>query len=639
MVTRRQIRSLHKSVWRVITVCALMFSALIACEVALTPSLVSAEQPKARQPVKPVPSVATLGVTGVDYPNGQFRLTGQNMWTENEGAFNFTEVSRDATSVFLQDESRGVRLQLDLKQKQIIYSDANTKPTLLYAISKVLTSPSDAKQPRPKKPLPGNVTPPSPAVVNPPEAAVTPPAAVGHLSPAPPVSTPNPELSVATGEKLIDLGEPPLSDAEMNAVMTWISARVSALTVPFCWRQSYGNTAGKVLVCPSNLEQNGGLCYTSCKLGYAGAGPVCWQTCDGPPTFTRKARVGRPPQFRDDGAFCFKPEPYGRGAGYVVWDEAACKRDGLAKESGGCEQCLALHYPKCKPGFHATGCNICSPDCPAGMTDIGISCAKQSYGRGAGTVVTACEPGMEKDPAGALCYPTCKADYHMVGPVCWQNCPAQQPFECAAGCATNQGECASGTANQVISPITAAISLVTFGAGAAVAKGVQAASAAARFAASANRLKASYQAVKRAMELAKGNLKELVGGAENFEKLKRVKKVGGKVYAVATDIGQVVDQFSQEFADNFDVLTSPEIGAEIDKRFGKEAARQVKRQWGIRHLTLMLQTDGGFQTAQSVVSTVAAVDPTGLVGVADAFMKPICSNNAPFPVVHPLYTR
>ena len=35
--------------------------------------------------------------------------------------------------------------------------------------------------------------------------------------------------------------------------------------------------------------------------------------------------------------------------------------------AGNCEESGLVVYPKCKPGFHAVGCCICSPDCPAGM--------------------------------------------------------------------------------------------------------------------------------------------------------------------------------------------------------------------------------------------------------------------------------
>src|SRR5262249_38541539 len=52
---------------------------------------------------------------------------------------------------------------------------------------------------------------------------------------------------------------------------------------------------------------------------------------------------------------------------------------------------ITLVYPKCKTGFHAVGTNFCSPDCPSGWDDWGVSCRKQNrrdncgvYGRAAG---------------------------------------------------------------------------------------------------------------------------------------------------------------------------------------------------------------------------------------------------------------
>ena len=79
-------------------------------------------------------------------------------------------------------------------------------------------------------------------------------------------------------------------------------------------------------------------------------------------------------------------EPYGRGAGYA-WQfgdglnlDDAWRRC-LADNSQGCEQCILIVYPKCAEGYHAVGCNICSPDCPADMTDLGVSCEKPMYDR------------------------------------------------------------------------------------------------------------------------------------------------------------------------------------------------------------------------------------------------------------------
>jgi hypothetical protein len=178
-------------------------------------------------------------------------------------------------------------------------------------------------------------------------------------------------------------------------------------------KPSYGRGAGVPPTDCGSKVMDAGLCYDRCRDGYKGVGPVCWQSC--------------PSAFRDDGAFCAKPQPYGRGGGYP-WQfgdapfsldgaRARCERDHGA---GRCEQDGAIIYPKCRAGFHAAGCCICSPNCVDGMNDIGVSCAKKSYGRGVGTVPTRCQGGMQMD--AGLCYQPCKPDFNGVGPVCWGKC-------------------------------------------------------------------------------------------------------------------------------------------------------------------------------------------------------------------------
>ncbi|KAG2431573.1 hypothetical protein HXX76_009587 [Chlamydomonas incerta] len=155
-------------------------------------------------------------------------------------------------------------------------------------------------------------------------------------------------------------------------------------------------------------DPNGLLCYPACRAGYYMVGPVCWQSC--------------PSGYTNTGAHCLKPAPYGRGAGYP-WKfgdglsfDAARKRCEKANP-GGCEKNGEVYYPKCRSGYSAVGCCTCSPSCPSGMTDIGVSCQKQSYGNGAGYALGC---GSSEDKSGTFCYPQCKAGYTGVGFLCWQ---------------------------------------------------------------------------------------------------------------------------------------------------------------------------------------------------------------------------
>ncbi len=190
-----------------------------------------------------------------------------------------------------------------------------------------------------------------------------------------------------------------------------------------CQKGSYGRGAGHIpTACPAGQENDAGLCYPVCGPGYYGVGPVCWQAC--------------PPGFVDTGLDCLKPAPYGRGTGW--WTQARCE----AGTGGACEEWGGLWYPVCAPGFHPVGCCVCSPDCPAGMTDVGVSCQKNTYGRGVGRVPAICPAGQEDD--AGLCYPVCADGYSGVGPVCWQNCPPDMR-DTGVDCLKNTGDRGVGT--------------------------------------------------------------------------------------------------------------------------------------------------------------------------------------------------
>jgi hypothetical protein len=129
-----------------------------------------------------------------------------------------------------------------------------------------------------------------------------------------------------------------------------------------CLPKQYDRGIGVPMKCASGLIQSGAICYRPCKAGYTMVAGVCWQSAC-------------PAGFRDDGAMCAKPAAYGRGFGYAAWQEAKCE----AAHPEGCEEDGLMWYPKCREGFHHVASNFCSPDCPSGMTDTGVSCLKKTY--------------------------------------------------------------------------------------------------------------------------------------------------------------------------------------------------------------------------------------------------------------------
>jgi hypothetical protein len=180
-----------------------------------------------------------------------------------------------------------------------------------------------------------------------------------------------------------------------------------------CIISAYGREAGQAPnTCRGDTQQREGRCFGSCTAGYTEFEMSCYQSC--------------PNGFRDDGLFCAKPAAYGRGAGYAIWDNDKCN----SEHKQGCEQHGLVHYPRCRDGYHAFGCCICSSNCPAGMSDIGISCAKQIYRR-TDQGGLQCLQGMNLE--GGQCYWPCDGAYNPDGRLCLGKCPAG--FEqCGAIC-------------------------------------------------------------------------------------------------------------------------------------------------------------------------------------------------------------
>jgi len=272
--------------------------------------------------------------------------------------------------------------------------------------------------------------------------------------------------------------------ARVGALVALLAASALA-QADFCWRDSYGRSVGTIPTDCGSKENDAGLCYNKCSGGYKGVGPVCWKGC--------------PAGFTDNGVGCTKPGPYGRGAGYP-WkfgdglnDNGMFKRCRAAHPEG-CEKNGAVVYPKCKPGYHQVGCCICSPDCPSGFTDLGVSCTKPTQTRGAGTIPTACSGGKQYD--AGLCYTQCKSGFSGVGPVCWGQCPASMPVACGAGCATTKDDCSGAVRDQVMSVVEVAVTIATAVATAGASTGAEAAAGAGKAAAETAAKQAANQATK-----------------------------------------------------------------------------------------------------------------------------------------------
>ena len=141
-----------------------------------------------------------------------------------------------------------------------------------------------------------------------------------------------------------------------------------------CWLKTKGRGWGKPIdSCPEGKVKDVLMCYDKCKEGYSSTGPVCWQDCPADYPYLL-------------GPTCKKPAPYGRGVGN--WRQSYCEEHHGGGKKDSCDKWGLLWYPKCKNGFYAFACCICSAKCPDGMPDIGLFCSKKSYGRGLGSMLT-----------------------------------------------------------------------------------------------------------------------------------------------------------------------------------------------------------------------------------------------------------
>ncbi len=211
--------------------------------------------------------------------------------------------------------------------------------------------------------------------------------------------------------------------------------------VPFCWRQNVdrGLQAKPLNSCPAGTQNIDSLCYQQCPPDKPRRiGLTCYANC--------------PAGYRDDGLYCAKPSSYGRGSGYTWFDRKKCHN---------CEKWGAMYYPKCRDGFRAAGCCVCSPSCPSGFEDIGVSCKKPSMNLGVGRPLQ-CPAGSVMPRGTALCYPPCAAGFHDELMWCRSDCPATQPFNCGLGCTTDQMTCTAKVFDQTLAPLMVVANVASF---------------------------------------------------------------------------------------------------------------------------------------------------------------------------------
>jgi len=211
-----------------------------------------------------------------------------------------------------------------------------------------------------------------------------------------------------------------------------------------CRRTAIGRGVGTAVIslCNADEQEVASLCYPKCQDGYENIGSnIC-----------RKIGCGGLDGATDIGVSCEKPQAYGRGAGYSIFDEWICE-----VENESCEMWGAIFYPTCRYGFSPFGCCICSPNCPSGYIDDGAFCQKPSYGRGVGVSRLGCASDKQYD--AGLCYTPCSSDRIGAGPLCWSTCGGANSVECGIFCTSSPAKCAAITLQIVGSAVKVAANI------------------------------------------------------------------------------------------------------------------------------------------------------------------------------------
>ena len=116
------------------------------------PPQVAMAEPERQIEPTPEPSVVNgYNLAEVDFATGSLKKTGDTQWSEynSEGkvTFTFQEVTRDDWSVYLNDASRNMQLQLDVYRKMVGIGENNGDKRDLYPITKVLAMAEPAPAP------------------------------------------------------------------------------------------------------------------------------------------------------------------------------------------------------------------------------------------------------------------------------------------------------------------------------------------------------------------------------------------------------------------------------------------------------------------------------------------------------------
>jgi len=486
------------------------------------------------------------------------------------------------------------------------------------------------------------------------------------------------------------LDKPDMTVKDVAEVLNWIKKEVTMVRNPFCWKESYtrgaGTLPGRVADCPDGFKNTGLTCgrplhdinapskTPSCPSGYSNTGLTCYR---GPHDISAPSKTPKCPSgWTNFGLTCTENLGTGDCKVHKAWKcdtfIIADKKDRMSCESGYfLNSITARCHKNCPSGYSNTGefCHRvadtkksgsmscpsgyflnkttarCQKNCPLGYTNNGEFCHRPAV---KGLDSMTCKAGEEKKGSrcypeggnlgscfsneendGLLCYENCRDGYNGVGPVCWQTCDDSQ-VDCGAGCAKTSLECGMTVANQVMAPLVVAANIVTMGVADTAADATKTVMVGGKNVGYTSDL--GYYALKAV------NALQTIDTATNPTLITRVfgSRVGDtvetfkKVSELSLLAFETQETYRNNFVKEFAVQTSKEIEQELDSHFHPETARFIKKSWADMAMQEMAEARG-WGIASNALAVASLFDPTGVVGVVEAYLKPVCGKNVPFP--------
>jgi hypothetical protein len=249
-----------------------------------------------------------------------------------------------------------------------------------------------------------------------------------------------------------------------------------------------------------------------------------------------------------------------------------------------------------------------------------------------------CKPGLEEELL--LCYPPCKSGFEGKGGLagCWQKCGGNQVQCGLLGCADSAASCVLTKVDQILSPLIVAANIVTLGVGSPVTGAIDA---------GVDTVMVGGKAIQYTSNVGKYMLKSvnamqtIKSGGVGLTYLQRVKnvRVGGKFKNIKmvtftselafrgyASVGIAENYFAADFIE----MTSAGIAAKIDSNLGLADAHYVKARWAQIQLAEMAENQA-WLISSVVLSIVGMVDISGVVDLVNAYTKPYCDVDFPFP--------